>query len=827
MHPDSDAPAPPAPRQATGSKTDGANLTRYFPVDADLTDPHATRIAPTDVDLAGTRCRADDPAATRLAAEPTKVYPPFEPRRFGNYELLEVLARGGMGVVYKARQISPPRLVALKMILAGRLAAPGALERFRMETRASARLDHPGIVPIFEADEIDGQPFFSMGLVTGGSLQDRLAEGPLPPRVAARIVQQVAEAVHYAHQQGIIHRDLKPHNVLLQPLATEGTGSADKELTPSHPSLPGAEAFPYRPKVSDFGLARMSEEASGLTATGEILGTPQYMPPEQASGNFRNLGPSSDVYSLGGVLYCLLTGRPPFQSASPHQTMRQVIEEEPVSPRQLNPGLPRDLETICLKCLEKSPKKRYSSAEALADDLRRYQLGQPIVARPTNWAEMAVKWARREPWQAAACGFAVAGVLVLVGGFLWVSTKNQEVRDTNTQLASKNAELEETNHLLAKSKAESEALLNASLETMDQYHFVLGAKLADVPRAEKLRVEVLNQAKNSLLHLYDLNPRRQAVWDYLLMGFNKLGQAQMQVGDLAAAAESFQKAADSAARLMADHPENVTNRVNRAGALSNASSMLERTGHKAEAQRMRAAGEQTADELIREHPRHVAVLTLNQTVNRRRTLEAYDSGKVDVIEATLRTQRDLNQRLTELEPDKPYHRLVAATDLLHLIDFLSRQGKATEADELYAQAEKWTTELSDQGATEVRILSGKLHESHGSLLQGRRKFAEADAAFRKGLVISQSLASDFPDAPSILIKEADSWSWIGLNSKEAGRFAEAQAALMKARDLAAGLMKRFPHDDLIRQKMDFITKALGPIAVPGKSSFPKRWPVIP
>jgi hypothetical protein len=183
-----------------------------------------------------------------------------------------------------------------------------------------------------------------------------------------------------------------------------------------------------------------------------------------------------------------------------------------------------------------------------------------------------------------------------------------------------------------------------------------------------------------------------------------------------------------------------------------------------------------------------------------------------VIEAALRTQHDLNKRLVELEPEKPYHRLVAATDLLHLIDFLSRRGKPTEVDELFAQAEEWTTELPDPASTDVRILRGKLHESHGSLLQERKKFPEADAALGTGLVIAQSLAADFPNTPSILIKEADSWSWIGLNWKDAGRVAEARSALTKAKDLAAGLVKRFPGDDLIRQKLDFITNALGSIA---------------
>jgi serine/threonine protein kinase/formylglycine-generating enzyme required for sulfatase activity len=298
------------------------------------------------------------------------------PCRFGGYELLEVIGRGGMGVVYRACQVTANRMVAVKTILAGQLISEDALERFRREATATAGMDHPGIVPVFEVGAIDGEHFYSMALIHGGSLQDRLKESPLPPRDAAQVVLHVAEAVQHAHDRGIIHRDLKPANILL---ASDEAGTT--------------------PKLTDFGLARTSESA--MSVTGEAMGTPSYMPPEQAQGQKARTGTRSDVYGLGAVLYCALTGRPPFQSASMMETLRQVLNEDPVSPRRLNPGVPRDLETICLKCLSKEPEKRYRSAKEVAEELGRYLRGESIKARPPGPLERAVKWSRRRPALAA------------------------------------------------------------------------------------------------------------------------------------------------------------------------------------------------------------------------------------------------------------------------------------------------------------------------------------------------------------------------------------------------------------------------------------------
>src|SRR5262245_37959575 len=301
-----------------------------------------------------------NPQATHDTADDCGAAVVAEPgwRGVPGYEVLAELGRGGMGVVYQARQASPARLVALKMLLSGAHAGPDRRARFRVEADAIARLQHPNIVQIHEVGFADGVPFFSMELLEGGALSDRLEKKPQPPDFAAGLVEALARAAHYAHQRGVVHRDLKPSNVLL---SADGT-----------------------PKLADFGLARLQQDeaAAPLTASNAVLGTPSYAAPEQAAGGSRSAGPAVDVYSLGAILYEMLTGRPPFQAATPTETILEVLSSEPVAPRRLAPGVPRDLETVCLKCLEKDPQKRYASAQVLADDLRRWLNREPICARP-------------------------------------------------------------------------------------------------------------------------------------------------------------------------------------------------------------------------------------------------------------------------------------------------------------------------------------------------------------------------------------------------------------------------------------------------------------
>jgi WD40 repeat protein len=330
------------------------------------------------------------------------------------YEVVGEVGRGGMGIVYQAWQISCRRLVALKMLPAGGQARPEQRARFRIEAEAAARLQHPNIVPIYEVGEHAGQPFFSMEFLAGGSLARALGQrpwvvgSPETPRRAAQLVETLARATHHAHQRGVIHRDLTPGNVLL---AEDGT-----------------------PRVTDFGLAKiLIGDSETLTHSGVILGTPSYMAPEQATGEKGAITTATDVYGLGAILYALLTGRPPFRGDTALQTVQRVVEGEPERPRRVNPHLPRDLETICLKCLQKDPGKRYASAEALGDDLQRFQTDQPILARRTGPVERALRWSRRNPaWAALLAAVTVLGMVIVVissQSALWLGREAQRARD--------------------------------------------------------------------------------------------------------------------------------------------------------------------------------------------------------------------------------------------------------------------------------------------------------------------------------------------------------------------------------------------------------------
>jgi serine/threonine-protein kinase len=326
------------------------------------------------------------------AGGPPSAYDAAALPRVPGYEMEAVLGRGGMGVVYKARHPRLNRAVALKMLLAGPYAGPGELERFFREAQTVAGLRHANIVQVHEAGDVDGRPYFAMEFVEGGSLAQNLTGKPQPPRQAAALVATVAEAVHTAHQRGVVHRDLKPGNILL---TADGT-----------------------PKLTDFGLARQLDSAGGLTQSGAPVGTPSYMAPEQAEGKSRDIGPMVDVYALGAILYELLTGRPPFRGATAAETVQQVIHQEPAPPCRLNASVPRDLETVCLKCLQKDAQRRYPSAVALAEDLGRWQRGEPVAARPVTRVERVLRWAGRNR-MAAGLVFTVLALLgVAVGAGL-------------------------------------------------------------------------------------------------------------------------------------------------------------------------------------------------------------------------------------------------------------------------------------------------------------------------------------------------------------------------------------------------------------------------
>jgi len=326
---------------------------------------------------------------------------------FGKYELLSELGRGGMGVVYKARQSDLDRTVAIKMILASHLASPEQVERFQAEARAAARLTSPFIVGIHDVGHIQGQHFFAMEFVEGPNLAQLLRDGPMDPEAAARLVLSVAKGVQHLHDHGVVHRDLKPSNILV---------SADGS-----------------PRVTDFGLAKILQSDGRMTRTGAIVGTPGYMAPEQAAGRAADVGPHSDIYSLGAILYELLTGAPPFSGETPLDTLVQVLEGEPPSPSKLRPGLPPALDSICLRCLEKNPEDRYGSALRLADDLDHFLRGEPIEAAHAGPWQQLRRWARREPALVTRLGtMSLCGAIIQVNHFV---IEQQDLASQNRAIA--------------------------------------------------------------------------------------------------------------------------------------------------------------------------------------------------------------------------------------------------------------------------------------------------------------------------------------------------------------------------------------------------------
>jgi len=449
--------------------------------------------------------------------------------RVPGYEILDVLGKGGMGVVYKARHMALHRVVALKMILAAEHAGPNELARFKAEAEAVARLQHPHIVQIHEVGECDDRPYFALEYVEGGSLAAKLDGTPWPPRRAAALVETLARAVHAAHEKQIVHRDLKPGNVLL---TADGT-----------------------PKVTDFGLAKRLDVGEGFSRTGAAMGTPSYMPPEQALGKTKEIGPAADVYALGAILYQLLTGRPPFKGATTLDTLQQVVADEPVPPRRLQPKVPVDVETVCLKCLEKRAERRYGAAQELAEELRRFQGGEPVRARPVGALERLGKWARRKPALAAAYGLLAALLVVGVGGggatWLWLRAEGARTDAKKAQGEAERAKgdvekardnLQTANGDLAKAR---DALNTALLGEQDAKRQVMQYSYADTTfLAQREWEDGRPQRAKDLLRdagdlLDKLNPGpRPWEWDYLNRTFHP-ELAVLQGHDAAVASVAF------------------------------------------------------------------------------------------------------------------------------------------------------------------------------------------------------------------------------------------------------------------------------------------------
>ncbi len=485
-------------------------------------------------------------------------------RAFGNYEVLERIARGGMGVVYRARQKRPNRLVALKLIAREALGT-GDERRFRHEAEIAASLDHPHIVPIYEVGDVSGRPFFSMKLIEGGSLGKWIADGRL--QIAdltwshqagmARVVASVARAVHHAHERGILHRDLKPGNILLQ--------SSDSNLKSAISNLQSAI-----PLVSDFGLARRMWGDSELSHSGAAVGTPSYMAPEQARGERSAITTLTDVYGLGAVLYALLTGQPPFRGETPLTTLQMVQEKVPDPPHHVDPAVNRDLATICLKCLEKEPRRRYPSADAVADDLERWLAGQAIEARPVGPVERAWRWCRRKPLVAVLVATAALSLTLLIVALV---VSNVLIRQ----------EVQEKEQARGRaSEAEDEARANLrgtriALNQMAHSHLDLGRTLQQVGRHAQAE-----GAARAAVHAYESlvqqEPSKAAFRHELATALDVLAQSLQRSAQVKDAEAAYRRSHAILEALVAEVPEQPLHRHQWANVKHNLAVLLADTG---------------------------------------------------------------------------------------------------------------------------------------------------------------------------------------------------------------------------------------------------------
>ena len=502
-----------------------------------------------------------DHQAATVAPEAGRLVDSHAPDAVAGYEVLGVLGRGGMGVVYKARQVGLNRLVALKMILSGDHAGERERARFRSEAEAVARIQHPNIIQIYDIGEEAGRPYFSLEYVDGGSLAVRIHGEPQPPREAARIVHLLAGAMDCAHRAGVVHRDLKPANVLL---------TADGQ-----------------PKITDFGLAKRLQEGAGQTQSGSILGTPGYMAPEQAEGKNEEVGPPADVYALGAILYELLTGRMPFRAPTILETLEQVRTREPVAPAELQPGVPRDLDTICLKCLQKDPRRRYDGAGALEEDLRRFLGHEPILARRVGRLERAWRWRRRNP-RLAALGAATVAIVVAwavsMSALAWglklqkdqtdlaaaAARANQEQADRNAAAAQDNEKKAAQSAAAARVSADvanknADVAVHRVSKTIVGVELRLNARLFAPDASPELRAlgdDVLNQMRDGMLGMAkDLEATGANPFAGVAI-HQEMGDLLKRLGRGEEALQQFRKGRDLAEKIAAEQPDQDKARAN-------------------------------------------------------------------------------------------------------------------------------------------------------------------------------------------------------------------------------------------------------------------------
>jgi tetratricopeptide (TPR) repeat protein len=675
-----------------------------------------------------------------LARNGAAYYPAGTKVRYvGDYALIGEIARGGMGVVFLARQRSLNRPVAVKMLLAGTLMSDADEQRFRQEAEAAANLDHPNIVPIFEVGRHDGHSYFSMKLIEGGSLAQKLPDFAADQRAAARLIAIVARAVHHAHQRGVLHRDLKPSNILLS----------------GGPDTPIGQLEPH---VTDFGLAKRVEGDSELTQSGAILGTPSYMAPEQASGKKGVVTVATDVYGLGAVLYTILAGKPPFQGDSVLETIAQVKDRALDPPSRNGRRIDRDLETICLKCLEKEPGRRYGSAEEVAADLERWLAGIPILARQTGRAEHAWRWCRRNP-AVATLTVTVASLLILVLSGLVFS-----------------------NRTIARERAEAERQRDEASRAVDEMYTEVAEQWLEQQAAlEPLQRTFLEKALGYYQRFAsevstDPKVRLKAAQAYL-----RAGAIQRKLGRFEEAGVLYQRVLPILEGLAAESPSVPQYQSDLAAGHSDLGIVLWVTGHHAEAEHAYRRAVALEEQLVANFPSVPLYRSGLAKSHTNMGIVQSDLGNEAEAEEAYRRAVALEEKLVADYPSMAQYQSELAASHINLGSLLMVRDRAAEAAAAYHRAIALAGKLAADYPS-APVYRGYLASGHFNLglLERRDRPQEAERAFREAIRLREKLAADSPGVPGYHSQLAETHLKLGEHLAEIGRFAEAEQEARKA-----------------------------------------------